>query len=144
MAGTVYSIRTGPQALSAAVPQTAIQVGPVSPQGVKCLGFSVAFNGVNPTAEPVLVKLVTQGTAGTMTTATAAIFSGGTKQSTTTINSTVNPSASAAFFETLVHPQGSLHIMFPPDMTPIFTTRFGLEITAPAAVTAHTTMFLEE
>ena len=130
MSGIIYSVSTGALGLSAAAPTTAIQIAAPATNRAKVHGFSVAFNGVSATAEPIAVKLVRQSTAGTMTAASKRILNGvnDAPQATATINSSVNPSASEIVFETLVHPQGGLHMMFPPELMPVIQAsgRFGL------------------
>lgn len=148
MAGIVYSVSTGALTLGAATPATAVQVLAATNQRLKIKGFSVAFNGTSATSEPVVVRLLRQTTAGTMSTGNKRVLNAAseTPQSTATINATTNPTAGDVLFETLVHPQGGVNIMFPPDMIPEVPGggRVGIELNAPAGVDARTTMIVEE
>lgn len=147
MAGIIYTVSTGEQALSAA-PTTAVQATAAANQRLKIHGFSVGFNGTSATAEPVAVRLLRQSTAGTMSAGAARVINGAaeTPQATVTIVSTTNPTAGDVLFETLVHPQGGFNILFPPELMPQVPAggRVGIELTAPATVDARTTMIIEE
>lgn len=152
MAGIIYSVSTGAHSLTGTAASTAIQISlgdaGNSHRRVKIRGFSVAFNGTSATAEPVLVRLLRQTTAGTMSSGNARVINAATEtpQAAVTINATTNPTAGNVLYETLVHPQGGLNIFFPPDEMPEIPGggRVGLELTAPANVTARSTMIVEE
>lgn len=63
-------------ALSAATVKTVLQVVTPSTQDITLVSWSVSFDGVSATAEPVLVSLIeTTGTAATVTSITPGVFS---------------------------------------------------------------------
>lgn len=89
--------------------KTALQITAPTNQALKVYGFSATFDGTSNTAQPGLVEIVRQSTAGTMSSATPvkAPFSefAETVQSTAQYNATVEPTTGDIIWSQEVHPQ---------------------------------------
>lgn len=139
----------GEIALSAATAITVLQVVAPTNQRLALRSFSVSFDGVSPTAEPVQVELVKQSTAGTSTAATP-VRDGDpgseTLQVTAVKNCTVEPTTSDVLRRYEVHPQTGYERAFGPDEEIWIPggTRLGMRCTAPAAVNVSGFMVTEE
>lgn len=101
-------------------------------------GAWVSFDGISNTAEPALVEILTQTTAGTMTartpqktkdTSTALGATGG-------VNASAEPTAGNVLKTFHVHPQAGVIIPldFDKEIEIAGGARLGMRITAPAAV----------
>lgn len=133
-------------ALTAATAKTILSVIAAADTPILLVEFSVSFDGVLSTAEPVLVELCksTQATAGTSTSQTPVQIRGKTK---TTLaagarNFTAEPTVLTVIKEWLIHPQTSLPIQFPLGREPesdvsASTEAICLRCTAPANVNAR-------
>ena len=129
----------GELALAAATAKTILQL--VAPANIHLAvrGFSVSFDGVSATAEPVQVDLVTQTAAGTMTAATPVkerIGGAGTIQATAQKNASAEPTTTDILRRYNIHPQTGREIRFGLDDEFVIEggARLGLRCTAPAIV----------
>ena len=125
-------------ALSAATAKTVIQL--IAPANVILAvnGAWVSFDGISNTAEPVLVEILRQTTAGTVTarnplktkdTSTALGSTGG-------VNASAEPTAGDVLKTFHLHPQAGVIIPldFDKEIEIPGGGRLGMRITAPAAV----------
>ena len=136
--------------LVAATPKTIIQVIAPTNQRLAIRGFSVSFNGISATAEPVKVDLVKQTAAGTMTAATPVAEQIGlgseTIQTTAQKNATAEPTTTDVIRRYEIHPQMGREIRFGIEDEIIMAgaTRVGLRCTAPAGVNVLGHISVEE
>jgi hypothetical protein len=150
MAGLIAQFNTPEVALSAATAKTVIQVIAASNHRGKILGFAVSFDGITPTAEPVVVELLRQTTAGTVTSLTGVLVapSGAdeTIQTTGGYNATAEPTAGDVLRRIEVHPQSGYEVLFPFGQEPTIPGggRVGIRCTAPAAVNVVGSITIEE
>lgn len=135
-------------ALVAATAKTAVQILAVANHRVKVLGWGVYFDGVNPTAAPVRVRVLRQTTSGTMTALTPTQTSQRTESLLTTasFNASAEPVAGDVIDSGLVHPQQGYEVKFTPGQELVIggTGRLGIEVTAPAVVNVYAKIFFEE
>ena len=128
----------GEIALSAAAAKTILQIVAPANQRIAVRGFSVSFDGVSSSAEPVQVDILKQTTAGTMTAATPVkeVPGGETVQMTAQKNATAEPTAGDILRRYEVHPQTGFERPFAFDEEIVLAggDRLGLRCTAPAAV----------
>lgn len=139
---------SGEIALSAATAKTVLQL--VAPSGtiLAVHGFEVSFDGVSNTAEPVIIKLMRQTTAGTVTSRTPLK----TKDRSTALaatggeNASAEPTAGDLLKTFHVHPQAGVVYPFTLDgeLELPGGGRLGLQLTAPAAVNCLATINFEE
>jgi hypothetical protein len=130
---------TAEVALVAATAKTVLQILAATNQAVKVLGWGVYFDGTSSTGEPVVVELIRQTTAGTMSALTAEKIDPGraeTIQTTCTHTATAEPSTTTAMTRIEVHPQSAYEKLFPFGQEIIVpgAGRLGLRCTAPAGV----------
>jgi hypothetical protein len=155
MATPGYVIETtGDIALTAATAKTILNVVNGTNALIRLVEFSVSFDGVTATAEPVVVELCgsTQATAGAPTggTITLTQIRGPvrTAQSTGRRNYTAEPTVLTVWKRWLVSAFGGLLVLqFPLGREPeMITTVAGmcLRCTAPAAVNAQAYLEVEE
>lgn len=151
-AGYTIDTQGGDVALTAATAKTVLNVINAANSLIKIVEFSVSFDGVTATAEPVLVELCssTQATAGTSSSATIKQIRGATRtvQATGAYNYTAEPTVLTATKRWLVPAfMGLLVVQFPLGREPEqVTTADGLCIrcTAPAAVNVQGYIEFEE
>lgn len=152
MAARYVAETTGDIALSAATAKTILNVINAA-NGVNCIiEFSVSFDGVTSTAEPVTVELCssTQATAGTSTSHTIVQTGGPTRavQSTAQRNYTAEPTVLTVLKRWLVRADGGcLVIQYPLGREPeqvITADGLCLRCTAPAAVNVQGYIEFEE
>lgn len=111
MAGLRFSAVSGETATGTSA-KTILQIAAAANHRAKVQEFSVTFKGTSNTAAPVLVEIVRQTSAGTMTTVTPSrldIAHTATTQTGASRNATVEPTSHATFpiyKQFLVHPQG--------------------------------------
>lgn len=151
MAGIrIVATTQGEVALTGGVAKTVLQI--VSPANQRLLlkAFAVSFDGISSVAEPVLVELVKQTTAGT-SAAGAPVKDGDpgseTIQTTSRITITVEPTTTDVLRVYEVHPQGGgiERVFGLDDHIPIpGGTRLGIRCTAPAGVNCTAHMVVEE
>lgn len=148
----VYAQTVTNRALSAATPQTIVQLVSAATVRPQVTSITIAFDGTSSTAEPVDVFLVTQSTAGTASAGTVGKLdpAAPTAQTTSQITFTVEPAAdSNEVWRAMIHPQGGLYeknwaIGDPTAPKMAVSTRLGLKMNAPAAVnTSVTVQFVE-
>lgn len=135
-------------ALVAATAKTVAQIVAPTNQSLAIHGISVTFDGTSNTAEPAIVEVLRQTTAGTMTarnplktkdTSTAL-------QATGQVNATAEPTAGDVLRAFHIHPQAGAVIPLPLEREIVVAGggRLGIRITAPANVNCLTTMDGEE
>lgn len=122
-------------------PKTLIQLVAAANHAVEIKEVGIGFHGVNNTHEPILVQLIRQSTAGTMSAATPvkADDSGGdTFDTTAQHTATAEPTGGDVLRSWTVHPQTSL-IFQTHDEAPIIIgagDRVGLVVTAANSVSS--------
>ncbi len=140
--------KTAEVALTAATARTIVQHVSPSNHRVKVYRWGVSFDGTNATAEPVLVRLLRQTTAGTMSalTPTQTRPVAETIQSTAQHSATVEPTAGDVLDIQEIHPQTGYDYTFTLGQEIVMAggTRIGIECTAPAGVNAVGKLFFEE
>jgi len=150
MAGQRLKISTASDvALSAATPLTVLRVKAPTHIRLKILGWSISFAGVDPTDEPVEVKLVRQTTDGTFTSVTPVKLeptAAETIQSTAGENASAEPTTTEVLDVQKIHPQRSYSWTAPfgRELLVAGGGRVGLLVTAPDAVECRATMDFEE
>lgn len=149
MAAQQFQAVTAEVACVAATAKTVLQVTAPTNIRVKLLGWSVSFDGTSATAEPVVVRLLRQTTAGTMSSLTPTKMDPGTDetlQSTAQHTATVEPTAGDTLHRVNIHPQTGYETLYPLGQEKIIQGggRVGIEVTAPANVNVIATMLCEE
>lgn len=149
MAALLGTAVTAEVALTAATSRTALQLVAAANHAVRVLGFSATFDGVSPTGEPVLVELVRQTTAGTMSSLTPVKKDPGrdeTLQTTAQHTATAEPTTTDVLDRKEVHPQSGYEKLFPLGQEIIVPGggRVGLRFTAPDAVNVVAQLDFEE
>ncbi len=148
MSGIVFTLSTGEVALVAATVKTVLQAVAPTNQRQKILGWGVYFDGTSPAGEPVIVEMVRQSTAGTMTALSAVKVSPGseTVQSTAQHTATVEPTLTDVIFRKEVHPQSGYEMTFPlgQEIPNVGGGRIGIRCTAPAGVNCVASLTIEE
>lgn len=151
MAGLNFTVSTeGAVTVSASTPKTLLQVIAPTNQRVKVKRVSVSFNGTSASDPAILVQLLRQTTAGTMTAATPRKDDAGddeTIQTTAQHTATAEPTASDIIWESYVPAVGGAVVDFPEPKTIKGGTRLGLKVSpgaTPATVSASATIDCEE
>jgi len=149
----IYGVAIPPSEtlLTAATIRTVLQLVAATNHRVKVYKWSISFDGVSPTAEPVWVYLVRQTSAGTMTALTCQqkTPTSETIQTTARYAATAEPTndSPAQIIESYeVHPQTGLTILYG-DAEAIRIAgglRLGLVCVAPATVNCMASMDFEE
>jgi hypothetical protein len=130
----------GEIALAAATAKTILQLVAPTNQRLAVRGFSVSFDGISATAEPVQVDLVKQTAAGTMSAATPVAEQIGLGseaiQATAQKNATAEPTTTDVIRRYNIHPQTGREVRFGLDDEIVLAgaARLGLRCTAPAVV----------
>ena len=139
---SIFSITTeGAEAVTTAA-ETVLQLVSAANMKPYIVGWGVSFDGATSTAVPVLVELMHQSTAGTSAAVTNIVkldLDNPTALGTGRKQFSAEPTTTTAIEQHLVHPQGGNLIReYPPGREPTLgdatTDRFGIRITAPAAV----------
>lgn len=107
MAGIRASVTNGEVATGTSL-KTMLQLVAASNHRVKVNEWSVGFAGLSSTQKPVLVELVRQTSAGTMSSATPEKLNASddeTLQTTAQKTATVEPAGTEVLESVLVHPQ---------------------------------------
>lgn len=130
---------TAEVALAAATAKTVLQLVAAANHRVQVLEWSVAFDGTSTTAEPVLVELLRQTTAGTMSALTPVKMDDSlseTLQTTAQHTATAEPTAGDVLRRIEVHPQQGFVQEFGLGNEIIVGggDRVGIRCTAPAVV----------
>ena len=128
---------------------TLIQVVGASNHGVLVKEWSISFQGTSNTASPILVKVMRQTSAGTMTSLTPVKDPAGTTETLQTTfqhTATAEPTASDVLFEEYVHPQTGYtwQAPFGQSVKVDGGTRLGITCTAAASTSATVRMVCEE
>ena len=137
-------------ALSAATAKTVVQLVAAANHRVKVLGWGVFFDGATSTATPVLVELLRQTSAGTMTALTLVKTNdpgAETLQTSAQHTATVEPTAGNVVSRLDVPAYGGMYqVQLPPGQEIIMAggERLGIRCTAPATVNAVAELFFEE
>ena len=135
-------------ALTAATAKTVLQLISPTNQILALLGFELSFDGTSSTAEPVVVQLIRQTTAGTMTSRTPLKKKdrAATLQAAGQENASVEPTATDLIKTFHVHPQAGVVYPFTVDgeIEVPGGGRLGLKLTAPAGVNCLATLDFEE
>jgi len=147
-----YTVETnGDLALTAATARTIMSVINAANGLIRLCEFSVSFDGVSGTAEPVTVELCssTQATAGTTTAHTIVQLRGPTRtvQATAARAYTVEPTTLTVLKRWLVHPQTGLVVQFPLGREPeqvVTADALCIRCTAPANVNCQGYIEFEE
>ncbi len=136
------------EALAAATAETVLQLVAAANHRVKVKEWGVFFDGVSVTAEPVLVEIVRQSTAGTSSALTPVKVDDSlpeTLQTTARDKVTVEPTTGDVLDAVQVHPQQGWKEV---DSDYIYIVgggdRLGIRVTAPAAVNCKASMKFEE
>lgn len=148
MAGNLLAACTAEIALTAATAKTVIQATAPSNIRVKITGWGVAFDAVDPNAEPVQVAIYRQTTAGTMTSLSPVSTNAcsETVQTTASHTATAEPTNSNLLDAFEVHPQSGYEKLYPLGSEIIIPGggRVGIVCTAPAGVNVRAKFFMEE
>jgi hypothetical protein len=156
MANVRFVAQTTEQALTAATALSVLQVIAPANQRVKVLGWGVYFDGIDPVAEPVQVRVTGGITAGTFTNLLGAPDANGSKTAvngaTETVQSlakepaTVEPTVVLVYDIAEVHPQSGQTWFFPKGAEPIVAggAFIAIECTAPAGVNVRAKLICEE
>jgi hypothetical protein len=150
MAALTLVAVTAEVALTAATGRTVLQVLAPTNRALKLLSWAITFDGNSPTAEPVLVELLRQTTAGTMTSLTLVKWDSGhdeTLQTTGSHSSTsTEPTAGDVLARRDIHPQSGYECIYPYGQEPIIptATRLAIRAVAPANVNCIAEMRFEE
>jgi hypothetical protein len=140
MSAIQFAAVTGEVATGTAA-KTLLQVVAPANQRLLIHELSVSFKGNAPTADPVLVRVLRQTTAGTMTALTPVKLTPGSEalQSTAQHSATAEPTAGDVLLSEEVHPQGGGFLWQAPFGQALVIPgggRLGVEVTAGASVSA--------
>lgn len=128
---------------------TLLQIVPASNQRVLVKELSISFKGTSNTASPVLVEILRQTTAGTMSSLTPGKWNSSdseTLQTTAQHTASAEPTASTVLLAEEVHPQTGYtwQAPFGGDIPIPGGARLGVRATAGAAVTVVVRAICEE
>lgn len=129
--------------------KTLLQLVAAANHRVLVIEWSVSFNGIDNTAEPIKVSLARQTTAGTSSALTPEKMNEGddeTLQTTARHTATVEPTTGNSIAREKVHPQGGFTWQAPPGGKIVIKggNRLGWIITAPAAIAVELRAVFEE
>jgi len=129
--------------------KTVLQVVAPTHQRLRIKGWSISFDGTSSTAAPVLVRLLRQTSAGTMSALTPVkmgVAGSETATSSAQHTATAEPTAGNVLDAVNVHPQGGFEKVFLPGDEIIVEGggRLGIECTAGAAVNVLPKIWYEE
>lgn len=147
MAAFLGSATTTEVALTAATAKTILQLVAATNHLVKILSWSISFDGVSPTAAAVVVQVVRQTTAGTMSANTPKKLNDSlpeTLQTTARDTATVEPTATDVLDTLNIHPQTGYKTPYGYEVIMGGADRIGWKATAPAGVNAIVTVHFEE
>lgn len=148
MAGRI-GIATEPGIATGTALKTLIQLAAAANHAIKINEVAIGFHGVDNVQEPILVQLVRQTTAGTMTSLTLFKNDDSVADSLDTSaqhTATVEPTTTDILRSWTVHPQTGLAFMFPEDTRPLVGAgdRVGLIVTSANDIAADPTLVFEE
>ena len=148
MAGIRARAITAEVALTAATARTVLQLVAPANQRVLVTSWGVFFDGTSVTAEPVVVVLEKQTTAGTMSALTPTKLSGGseTLQTTAQHTATAEPTSGDLIDRIEVHPQSGFQDNLPHgrEIPVLGGQRLAIKCTAPAGVNVVAKVEFEE
>lgn len=149
MSSFIGILTTPEVALTAATELAVVKLTAPTNHRLKVLSYSVAFDGVSVTGEPVVVKLVRFTTAGTFTSLTPTKNDDSlaeTLQATAGYNASVAPTFGDIIARKNIHPQGGYEKIFPLGQEPIVggADSIGIACTAPAGVNVIAEIVYEE
>ena len=129
--------------------KTLLQLIAAANHRVKVKEISVSFKGVSNTAAPILVQVLRQSDAGTMSALTPKKMNesdGETLQTTAQHTSTGEPTGTDEIMGEEVHPQGGFlwQAPFGGELIVKGGNRAGIAVTAGASVSAKARMIFEE
>jgi len=136
-------------ALTGTVAKTILQVAAPTNQAIVIKEWSVSLDGTSPSAQPVLVELMRQTSAGTMTSLSnvkVPNVGSETIQTTSLHTATSEPSGSTVVAAEHVHPQGGYTSVprFGDEIVVRGGERLGMRVTAPANVDVVGRFVVEE
>lgn len=153
MAGKLCSIVTSSEvALTAATAKTVLQLlttsGTNLPRAL-IKKWGIFFDSTTTTAEPVVIKLIRQTTAGTSGSSVTPVAVGDSADTilcTAAQNFSAEPTSGNVLDVVEVHPQAGYSVIFPLGMEIVVpaNTRLGIVATAPAGVNCHASIWFEE
>lgn len=149
MAGLNCIAETAEVALVAATAKTVLQIVAPTNQRGRVKEWGVYFDGTSPTAEPVVVEVLYQTTAGTMTALTVEKEDQSqteTVQFTAQHTATAEPTSGAFVRRKNVHPQGGFEWVAPmgDEINVGGGKRLAIRCTAPANVNVIAYMRFDE
>lgn len=138
--------RVEDRTLTTATTETVLQLVAATNHRVRIIGWGIAFDGVDPTEEPVKVVLKRSTTAGTSSAGTVVKADDSlaeTLQTTSRITFTAEPTAGDELEARYVHPQAGYEKLYPEGREIIVGggDRIGLEVTTPTGVTPNCSAF---
>lgn len=150
MAGIVCNLYTPNEvSLAAATAKTVLQILAPANQRLMVKRWGIYFDGTSTTAEPVIIKLIKQSTAGSGGSSQSPVMmSAGseTPQASGLYNITTEPTTTTVMDIIELHPQQGWQEFIPLDQGfPIVGgTRLGITVTAPAIVNCVAKIVYEE
>lgn len=150
MAGIIASLYTPSEvALAAATAKTVLQLTAPANQRLVVKRWGIYFDGISSTAEPIVIKLIKQSTAGSGgTSQTPVMLSAGSEsiQATGLYGITSEPTTTSVLDIIEIHPQSGWQEFIPLDQAlPVLGgTRLGIQVTAPAVVNCVAKIIYEE
>lgn len=141
--------QTAEVALAAATAKTVLQIVAPANHRLRILRWSVSFDGVSTTGEPVQVELIRQTTAGTMSALTPVPLDDSlaeTLLATAQHTATVEPTSTSILDSIEVHPQDRHEAVYVWGQEPIVggADRVAIRCTAPAIVNVRAKIVWEE
>ena len=151
MACNKLVITSGQVALTAATPKTPVMITAPANIAVKVTGYRVSFDGATSTAVPPYIEYGRPSTTGTFTSQTPRKMDPGraeTVQTTGGVNASAEPTWTSVVDEGhFLAAYGGLFEEFKTFDNPIVVPgagRWGIRVTAAAAVNCSATIFFEE
>lgn len=150
MADNTFTVQTTQEieAYNSGADKTILQVkAPVGIQ-LKIRGWGVFFDGTSLTAEPIQVRLMRQGSAGTLTQITPVKLKHIPEsiQSSGYQDATVEPAYTDLLDSAEIHPQAGFEVKFPDNEQPIITPEsyIAIVVNAQASVNCRAKIICEE
>jgi len=136
-------------ALTAATAKTVLQILAAANIRVAVQAITVSFDGNSNTAVPVIIQVMRQSTAGTMTARTITPKDDGvssTIQASGSENASAEPTAGAIILNYHIHPQAGAQypLPLPGEIILAGGGRLGIKVTAPAGVNCLANIEMEE
>lgn len=147
---SIYSVTTETEEALTTSVETVLQLRGAAAVKPRIREWSITFDGISATAEPVRVRLLRQTTDGTATGASEVKWDPDSPAANCTAfhTFTAEPTAGDVLWEGHVHPQAGIHIQYPLGCEPVLddatTSRIGIDVLAPAAVNCCASMVWSE